>query len=512
MVYSFNNRLVEVYKWYMSDIEIHPVDSVYIKVVCDRGIAKELSDFFTFTVPNYKYIPAYRNKMWDGQIRLYNIHTQKIYNGLREYVLKFATERNYTVSNLIPSSKSKMTDKDVSLYINEKLKPTVGTSRIKPHEHQIDAIVHAINHERCLLLSPTGSGKSLIIYTLIRYYQELLAHDKKILIIVPTTGLVSQMYNDFGDYSSKDHWNVEDNCHTIYAGQDKNTEKRVIVSTWQSIYKMPEKYFEQFGAIFGDECHLFKSKSLTTLMTKLVDCPYRVGTTGTLDGTFTHKLVIEGLFGRVFNVTSTKKLIDKSLLSELDIECINLQYPVKDIEEIKRAPYQDEIKWIVGNKKRNDFLVNLACKVKGNTLLLFNYVESHGKPLFEQIRRECPDKKVFFIHGGTETEQREFIRKIIDKEENAILVASYGTCSTGINIKNIHNIIFSSPSKSVIRVLQSIGRGLRKSETKEKVKLYDISDNLQFKKYVNHTMKHLGERIKIYNRENFSFKLVKIRL
>tara|TARA_R100000008_G_scaffold17059_1_gene8447 strand:- start:205 stop:1695 length:1491 start_codon:yes stop_codon:yes gene_type:complete len=496
----------------MSDIEIQPIDSVNIKVVCDRGIAKELSDFFTFTVPNYKYIPAYRNKMWDGQIRLYNIHTQKIYRGLEQYVEKFALERNYTVSNLTQRKKSNMTSKDVSLYINEKLKPTVSNAKIKPHEHQIDAIVHAINNERCLLLSPTGSGKSLIIYTLVRYYQELIPSDKKILIIVPTTGLVSQMYNDFGDYSSKDYWNVDDNCHSIYAGQDKNTNKRIVISTWQSIYKMPEKYFEQFGAIFGDECHLFKSKSLTTLMTKLVDCPYRVGTTGTLDGTFTHKLVIEGLFGRVFNVTSTKKLIDKSLLSELEIECINLQYPIKEIEEIKRAPYQDEIKWIIGNKKRNDFISSLCCKIKGNTLLLFNYVETHGKPLFDQIREECPDKKVFFIHGGTETEQREFIRKIIDKEENAILVASYGTCSTGINIKNIHNIIFASPSKSVIRVLQSIGRGLRKSEKKEIVKLYDISDNLSYKKYINHTMKHLDERIKIYIKENFNFKKVKVRL
>ena len=496
----------------MTDIEIQPIDSVNVKVVCDRGIAKELSDFFTFTVPNYKYIPAYRNKMWDGQIRLYNIHTQKIYRGLEQYVEKFARERNYTVSNLTPRKKSNMTSKDVSLYINEKLKPTVSNVKIKPHKHQIDAIVHAINNERCLLLSPTGSGKSLIIYTLIRYYQELIPSDKKILIIVPTTGLVSQMYNDFGDYSSKDYWNVDDNCHSIYAGQDKNTKKRVVISTWQSIYKMPEKYFEQFGAIFGDECHLFKSKSLTTLMTKLVDCPCRVGTTGTLDGTFTHKLVIEGLFGRVFNVTSTKKLIDKNLLSELEIECINLQYPIKEIEEIKRASYQDEIKWIIGNKKRNDFITSLCCKIKGNTLLLFNYVDSHGKPLFDQIREECPDKKVFFIHGGTETEQREFIRKVIDKEENAILVASYGTCSTGINIKNIHNIIFSSPSKSVIRVLQSIGRGLRKSEKKEIVKLYDISDNLSYKKYVNHTMKHLDERIKIYIKENFSYKKVKVRL
>ena len=151
-------------------------------------------------------------------------------------------------------------------------------------------------------------------------------------------------------------------------------------------------------------------------------------------------------------------------------------------------------------------------KLKGNTLLLFNFVENHGKPLFNNIRLLYPERKVFFIHGGTETEQREYIRKIIDKEKNAILIASYGTCSTGINIRNIHNIIFASPSKSVIRVLQSIGRGLRKSENKKHVKLYDISDNLQYKKYKNHTMRHLDERIKIYINENFDFKVVNINI
>jgi superfamily II DNA or RNA helicase len=339
-----------------------------------------------------------------------------------------------------------------------------------------------------------------------------LPKDKKILIIVPTTGLVSQMYNDFKDYSSKNNWNVDDKCHVVYAGQDKVTEKKVVISTWQSLYKMSEKYFSQYGAIFGDECHLFKSKSLTSLMTKLKDCKYRIGTTGTLDGTHTHKLVIEGLFGGVYNVTTTTKLIEKDLLSRLEIDCINLQYPIKDIESVKRATYQDEIKWIIAHEKRNKFITSLCSSMKGNTLLLFNYVEKHGKPLFDRIRRECSDRKVFFIHGGTETEQREYIRKIIDKEKNAILIASYGTCSTGINIKNIHNIIFSSPSKSVIRVLQSIGRGLRKSSNKDHVKLYDISDNLNFKKYKNHTMRHFDERIKIYNRENFVFNILKIKL
>ena len=496
----------------MSDIEIQEVDSVHIKVNCDRSIAKELSQFFTFTVPNYQYTPSYKNKIWDGQIRLFNVHTRTIYAGLIDYILKFAYDRGYSISNPIQNGNN-ISKNNIEKYVKEKLKPSSSGKSIELYEHQLDAINNAINNDRCLLLSPTGSGKSLIIYCLIRYYESILSKDKKILIVVPTTGLVAQMYNDFKDYSSKVKWSADNNCHSIYAGQDKVTEKRIVISTWQSIYKMPDKYFKQFGAVFGDECHLFKAKSLTTLMSKLVDCPYRVGTTGTLDGSFTHKLVIEGLFGKVYDIISTKKLMEQDLLSDLEIECVTLKYTPEEIQEVKRVTYQEELKWIVENEKRNKFLSNLCCTVHGNILMLFNFVENHGKPLYNTISKLCSDKrKVFFIYGGTDTEQREKIRQVIDKEKNAILIASYGTCSTGINIKNIHNIIFASPSKSVIRVLQSIGRGLRKSKTKNKVKLYDISDDLCFKKYKNHTMRHLDERIRIYSNENFNWKSVKIQL
>ena len=496
----------------MSDIEIHHVDSVSLKVLCDRSVAKELSGFFTFSVPNYQYTPAYKNKLWDGQIRLYNMHSATIYAGLLDYVLKFAQDRNYTVDYTAPATSHTTTKKNTEKFINEFVKPTVGGKDITPHEHQINSVTHAINNDRCLLLSPTGSGKSLIIYSLLRYYESVIAEDKQILVIVPTTGLVTQMYNDFKDYSSKTNWSAEDKCHMIFSGRDKNTNKKVIITTWQSIYKMPEKYFSNFSVVFGDECHLFKAKSLTSLMTKLKDCPYRIGTTGTLDGTATHKLVIEGLFGRVYNVTTTKTLMEKDLLSDIDIDCLVVQYTDEEIQETKRVTYQEEIKWIVANKKRNEFIKKLSCGITGNTLLLFNYVELHGKPLYDLITKACPDKKVFFIYGETDAAEREEIRNIVDREKNAVLVASYGTCSTGINIKNINNIIFASPSKSVIRILQSIGRGLRRTQEKNKVKLYDISDDLCYKKYRNHTMKHLDERIKIYTKENFEFKLLNIQI
>jgi len=494
----------------MSDLVIEKVDEVNVRVRCERSLAKELSDFFTFKVPGHKYMPAYRSKVWDGTVKLYNMFSQEIYTGLLDYVISFAKEREYSYQLTLDIPNNKADELLVRRYMENNLKISVKNKLISPHDHQVNAITHAIRKERCLLLSPTGSGKSLIIYTLMRHYLEKT--NKKILVIVPTTGLVTQMYSDFSDYSGVNEWNVEENVHKIYGGQEKNTNKRVVISTWQSLYKMPAKFFKDFEVVFGDECHLFKAKSLTSIMSKLKEARYRIGTTGTLDGALTHKLVIEGLFGPVKDVTTTKELMDKDILSELKIDCILLDYNDEDKKLVSHLKYPDEMKWLVTNERRNTFISRLSASTTGNTLVLFQFVENHGKHLYEKIKLENPNKKVFLIHGGIETDDRERVRGIAEKEKDAIIVASYGTFSTGINIRNLHNIIFASPSKSRIRILQSIGRQLRKHESKKVAKLYDIGDNLQWKKKMNHTLRHFFERIKIYKIEGFSFKTIKIKI
>ena len=498
----------------MNELIITNIDSVNIHIECDKSTAKELSDFFTFKVPGHEYMPAFRNKLWDGQIKLYNIYKQTIYKGLYDYVIKFAKDRNYKIVEPEPINVRKSIQPEhIQKFIDEHLKPFAGGESITAHQHQIEAVTHAINHDRCLLLSPTGSGKSLIIYALIRYYLDRIPPNKKVLIIVPTTSLVRQMLSDFTEYSSNDKWKAENNCHCVFAGKDKISKKRVIISTWQSIYKLGTDYFDNFEAVFGDECHLFKSKSLTTLMTKLLKCPYRIGTTGTLDDSLTHKLVIEGLFGRVEHVTTTKKLMNKDLLSKLKIDCLLLNYPEKIRQENKKMKYQDEIDWIVTNEDRNKFITDLAVNLKGNSLVLFQYVEKHGKPLYEMIKEKAgDDRDVFFVFGGTDVELREQIRKITETKDNAIIVASYGTFSTGISIRRLHNIIFASPSKSRIRILQSIGRQLRKSEHKDTAKLYDIADDIHWKSYKNHTLNHFERRLKIYESEGFEYNKIALHI
>jgi hypothetical protein len=486
-------------------IEVEKVNESFLKVHCTEDIAKELSSFFTFKVPNHEYTPAFRKKKWDGKIRLFNLASRTIYTGLISYVEKFFNDRSYpyelkNFNEIIPDQNIRDWLKIQKIYSNKK--------ELVPHDYQINAVVEALTNKRILLLSPTGSGKSLIIYLCLKYLLE--NNSKRYLIVVPTTGLVTQMLNDFADYSNRDPSFLRQ-IHTIFAGQEKNTNKKVVISTWQSIFRESESFFDSFEGVFGDECHLFKSKSLTSLLRKMKNTPYRIATTGTLDNTQAHKLIIEGLFGRSYSVTTTKTLIDNNILSQLTINNILLKYSESSSSRIKKAKYADEIEWIISNKDRNDFIANLACNIKGNVLVLFNYVERHGIPLYEQIKNKSI-KDSFMIHGKTDIEQRELIRNIVNKHDNSVLVASYGTCSTGINIKNIHAIIFASPSKSVVRVLQSIGRGLRKSETKDKVVVYDLGDDLRYKSYRNHTLRHMDERLAIYNKEKFNYRVVNVRL
>jgi len=501
----------------MADIILEPIDSVYCRVWCpNRGLSQELCDYFTFKVPGAQFMPSYRSKMWDGKIRLYSVHDYKLFRGLIEYVFRFAEERNYTVECRDGKDawlkEEPVTNQDVANFFEKVLKPHSQGKRLTPREHQIEGVGHALRKKRCLLVSPTASGKSLIIYALVRYYLDTMPSNRKVLIIVPTTSLVSQMCSDFADYSSEDpNWNGKDHCHMVFAGRDKTSEKRVIVSTWQSIYKLPLSYFKQFGAVFGDECHLFKATSLKSIMTKLKKCDYRVGLTGTLDGTLTHKLVIEGLFGVVKKVVSTKELMDKDLLAKLSIDCILLKYPEETRKLCKKLTYHEEIDFLVSHKWRNQFIRDLALKLKGNTLVLYRLVEKHGKNLHRMIEKEAAvGRKVFFVYGGTEVTQREEIRRITETQNDAIIVASYGTFSTGINIKRLHNIIFASPSKSRIRILQSLGRSLRKGDQKDIATLYDVADDLHWKKRKNYTLKHFIDRILLYNGEEFEYRTVKI--
>ena len=484
-----------------TDLVISKSNEVFLKISTEPHIEYELRDHFKFEVPNAKFMPQYRGRNWNGEIHLFDMRSKQIYIGLLDKVISFCKQYGYSYSfqdnkfyGLPYEENEHISEEGVKDYMHSICAHT-------PRKYQIEGVYGALKHNRKLLISPTASGKSLMIYSLVRYYVD---KGQKILLVVPTTSLVEQMYKDFLDYG----WNADSYCHRIYSGREKTNDAPVTITTWQSIYKLDRSFFEDFNVVIGDEAHLFKSKSLISIMTKLHHAKYRFGFTGTLDGTQTHKWVLEGLFGPSYKVTRTSELMQQGHLSKLDINCLVLKHTPRKFET-----YNDEIEYLISHSQRNKFITNLTLDLKGNTLVLFSRVAAHGEPLFEMINKfKGGDRKVFFVHGGVDTEDREQVREITERESNAIIVASYGTFSTGINIKNLHNVIFASPSKSRVRNLQSIGRVLRKGKNKTKAILYDIGDDCTHNSKKNYTLNHLIERIKIYNEENFNYDIVTINL
>ena len=483
------------------DLVIQKSNEVFLKIKCEPHIEYELRDHFKFEVPNAKFMPQYRGRNWNGEIHLFDMRTKQLYVGLLDKLISFC--ENYRYSYTFEENKFYGMPFEVNDGISkEGVKDYMNSiTSIRPRDYQIEGVYDALRHNRKLLISPTASGKSLMIYSVVRYYSD---KQQKILLVVPTTSLVEQMYKDFQDYG----WDAETYCHKIYSGREKTSEAPVVITTWQSVYKLDRSFFEDFDVVIGDEAHLFKSKSLISIMSKLHHAKYRFGFTGTLDGTQTHKWVLEGLFGPSYKIVKTAELMAKGHLSKLDITCLVLKHNPQTFPS-----YEDEVQYIITHDQRNKFIKNLALDLKGNTLILFSRVEAHGKPLFELIDATKKDgRKVFFVHGGVNTEEREAVRSIVDSEDNAIIVASYGVFSTGINIRNLHNVVFASPSKSRIRNLQSIGRVLRKGKNKTKAMLYDISDDCTNKQRRNYTLNHFIERIKIYNEENFNYDIISVNL
>ena len=484
-----------------ANLVISKSNEVFLKVKTEPHIEYELRDHFKFEVPNAKFMPQYRGRNWNGEIHLFDMRSKQIYVGLLDKIVNFCEQYGYSYK--FEDNKFYGTPYEENEFISfEGVKDYIKSISVhEPRQYQVEGVYDALKHNRRLLISPTASGKSLMIYSLARYYAE---HGKNILVVVPTTSLVEQMYKDFEEYGL----DAENYCHKIYSGREKYDDRPIVITTWQSIYKLERKWFERFDVVIGDEAHLFKSKSLIQIMTKLHHAKYRFGFTGTLDGTQTHKWVLEGLFGPSYKVTRTEELMRQGHLSQLDIQCLVLKHAPQKFDT-----YEDEIQYLISHEQRNRFIKNLALDLKGNTLVLFQRVESHGSILYEEINKSAGEnRKVFFVHGGVDAEERELVREITERENNAIIVASYGTFSTGINIKKLHNVIFASPSKSRIRNLQSIGRVLRKGKDKVKATLYDIADDCSTKSRRNYTLNHFIERIKTYNEESFNYEIITIQL
>lgn len=496
-----------------ADIQVYKHDELYIRIEADRSIQYELLDHFSFFVKDYKFMPQYKSGHWDGKIRLFNIATRLLPGGLLIDLAKFCEKYEYSFEIV---DKEKLKPVNFKDDIQEFLADLPSITKMPPkdeYQFQLDAVLNCIKFNKALVLSPTGSGKSHIIYLIIRFL--LRFTETSILICVPTTSLVEQMVSDFASYANDD-FDAEFECHKVYSGKEKLTNKRVMVTTWQSVYKLPREWFARFGSFVCDEAHQADSSSITKIIAKLSHAPYRFGFTGTLDGSKTHEMSLRGMFGPVFRTTSTKKLMDLGVLAKLNIDVVMLRYNLDECKYVLKncKKYQDEIKWIVDHDRRNKFIVATAFSQPRNTLVLFNFVEGHGQGLYEYAKKYAAEfgKEVFFIHGDVKVDDRENIRRLVEKLNNIVIFASYGTFSTGINMKNLHTVILAHPFKARIRNLQSIGRTLRKSSGKESAKLVDIGDDLSYNNSRNTTFEHLIERLKIYESEQFEYVIRKFEI
>ena len=497
-------------------IKILPYNETWVRIVADDwGVEQEIQDHFTFMAAGYKYMPSYRNGIWDGKIRLYDLRKKTIYKGLIEEVFKFLRARDYAFEIDLSLNIATGIGREQVVQFVDSLNLHARGEKLPVREYQYDAVQKAIEKKRNLLLSPTASGKSMIIMSIIRWH---IQHGRKLLIVVPTTMLVEQLFSDFEDYSSANGFDVSGNMSTLYSGKERIFDKPVVISTWQSIASMMKSDPKNFQALVDrtevaiwDEAHTYKANVVLGVMEKFINTEYRIGTTGTIDDSKINAMTLTGLMGPIYQVTTTAELMAAKQVSQLDIRVTLLEYSEQIRKAYKGMDYKEEINFLVGYEPRNKFIARLCSTIPGNVLVLFNFVERHGAVLEALIKAQT-DRPVFFIHGKVDTDEREEIRKLLEEHNNAIVIATSSLMSTGVNIPSIENVVFAIPSKSTIRIRQSIGRGLRLKDGKLKCTLWDIADDLSYKSYKNTTLRHLDDRLEIYTKEQFDFKIKKLKI
>jgi hypothetical protein len=396
----------------MVDIIISPLNHSKTYVFADESIQKEISEYFSYEVQGARYMQAVKRRHWDGRIRIFHKPSQTLPTGLIPRLEWFAAKRGYSVQNKLTTTSLGWSEFDTESLIAKY--PNTHSIR----HYQREAITYALNNQRCALLSPTGSGKSLILYYLVRQRMEI----GPVLIIVPTISLVSQMVNDFRDYGWTD---VDAYVHQIIGGVEKKTKKPCIISTWQSIYKQPEEWFSRFNSIIGDEAHTFKSESLQSIMNSLPDCGFRIGVTGTLDDAKSNKMLVEAAFGPSHRVAKTVELQKSGYLAPIKVQGHFLQYSDYEkwfIREHKRG-YKEEVDYFVEHSGRMDWLTDFIQQLSGNVLVLFNFVDKHGKPLFAALKEKLNNSRpIYFISGDVSAESRERVRGLLEQPEHIVLI------------------------------------------------------------------------------------------
>jgi superfamily II DNA or RNA helicase len=498
-----------------NEVVVFKLDESVLKVLCFQSIAMEINEAYSFLMDGYKFSPLFKQGRWDGYIRIFSLGKRTLPSGLYSNLVSLCESRGWqlrTVNNPqndvygLPNEELDLSKEECQKYV-EDLNIYARGEKLNIDDFQHHGIYQALLKRQCILEAATSAGKSLMVYSIARYITEEL--DGRMLILVPTVGLTTQFKSDFQDYSSQNGWDVDGNIHLISAGIEKITKKRITISTFQSLSKEDSEYFNSFTCIMTDEGHKITADTFKNIYGKATEVPYRLACTGTLQELKCNLLQMIGLTGPVVHVINASELISRGRAVPLKVKALQLNYSQEWCAAMKKADYDQEITWLSLNPRRNNFISKLSTRLKGTTLVMFNYAD-HGKLLYEKIKELAGDTRpVYIIDGNVKKDRREEIRQLASLED-CIIVASLKTMAAGVNMPAIENIVYAHPTKGKIQYIQTLGRGLRLKKGKTHCNLYDIGDNLTYKRKPNNTFRHFGIRMETLAQEGHEFETVMI--
>jgi superfamily II DNA or RNA helicase len=482
----------------MADIFFQYQNASACKIIAEPHIVMEIHARYRFRPEGFQFNPKYKAGIWSGWIELIG-RNGSCPVGLVPEVMRFAIDSGY---------KCKVSEEFSAFKETFKFDPKELDLPFDLRDYQVDAVQRALDKKRQILLLATSAGKSAVMYALSRIFVG------KTLVIVPNLSLISQIESDYKAYSSKNGWSVQDSCTFIFGGQDKKVNKPITVSTWQSIYSIKDdRWFQQFDNVIVDEVHLASSASLVSIMQRCTNAFYRIGLSGTLDKSKTNEMSLVANFGPVHRIVSAKQLMDAGHVTKAVVKPIVLVYPEKVCKPIRGLPYDDELDVVVKSKSRNRFLMNFANGLNGNSLFLFRFVDKHAEVIKQAIIDSGSKKTVHIITADTKKDVREALRKTVETSDDNIIISTYALFSTGVSINNLHHVVFASPTKSSVKVLQSIGRSLRKHDSKQLATIWDIVDDYRGDyETKNYLFEHFEERLACYISEQFDVDVKELKI
>ena len=461
-------------------------------------------------VENWRFHPLYKKGLWDGYISYVKDDTW-IPAGLWKEVMDVCKEYRY---DLKLNGITELFDKNIQAEsFSEWAMDFFDGSSIVPRDYQIEAAYNILKFRKCLAELATSAGKTLISFLTVAYMLEKKKAER-ILFIVPNVSLVVQATEDFTDYNWQNR--VPLKIQQIYSGQKIRAGRNIVIGTYQSLVKKEKSYFEQFDAVVIDETHKAKSASIKTILQKCTNAEYRYGLSGTIPKPNTlDRLTLMAYTGPVITEVSANFLQNEGHIAKCRVKVIEMDYAPQSAKDAFREMafnkyenkdvFKFEQNYIINSEGRLNFICNIISRVKRNSLVLFHRIE-HGRKIYEKLRQES-NKTVYYVDGGIDKDIREEFKKKMEAGEEIVIVASYGTFSTGISIKKIHNIFFTESFKSEVIIRQSIGRGLRQHESKDTVNIIDFVDDISSPDWDNYLMRHAKTRQKIYREQKFEYEI-----